>query len=121
MDPQEACQGPRGRIIGYQIKFQIGSLVDREKVNITACIAGRCNHSSNLLGDSVPSSYDRVSVAAESVVGVGAARNCTTQTVSELNLNILYYCKQLEWSLVVVLCNLYVILSHALKSVNLAT
>ena len=31
-----------------------------------------------------PSSYDSVSVAAENLVGVGAARTCTTQPISEL-------------------------------------
>ena len=31
-----------------------------------------------------PSSYDRVSVAAENLVGVGAARTYTTQPISEL-------------------------------------
>ena len=118
MDPQEACQGPRGRIIGYETNFQIGSSVDREKVNITACIAGTCNHSSNLLGDSVPSSYDRVSVAAENVVGVGAARNCTTQTISELNLNILLQTIGIEFGS----CIMHFVCDPVtLKSVNLAS
>ena len=31
-----------------------------------------------------PSSYDSVSVAAENVVGMGAARTCTTQPISKL-------------------------------------
>ena len=37
-----------------------------------------------------PSSYDRVSVAAENVVGVGAARNLTTQPIGELSVIIMY-------------------------------
>ena len=53
-----------------------------ENVTITECTAGRCSHtfepSSNPL-----SSYDSVSVAAENVVGVGAARTCATQPISE--------------------------------------
>ena len=55
-------------------------------VNVTACTAGKCSHTFNLSSDSVPSSYDSVSVTAENVVGVGAARTCPTQPISELNL-----------------------------------
>ena len=52
-------------------------------VPIARCTVGKCSHTfeppSNL-----PSSYDSVSVAAENVVGVEAARTCTTKTISEL-------------------------------------
>ena len=80
MDP---CPGLTGDITQYQIRFQTGSVVVIETVNIASCTAGRCNHT---LGPSSnpPSSYDSVSVAAENVVGVGAARTCTSQTISEL-------------------------------------
>ena len=86
MDPKEACQGPRGVTRQYQIRFQIGSHEDYENVNTTACTAERCSHTYNLLNvDSVPSSYDSMSVAAVNAVGVGPARICTTQSISELN------------------------------------
>ena len=85
MDSQEACQGPRGVTRQYQIRFQIGSFKVYESVNTTACRAERCSHTYNLLNvDSIPSSYDSVSVAAMNVVGVGPARTCTAQTISEL-------------------------------------
>ena len=54
-----------------------------ENVNISMCTAGRCSHTFEPSSNS-SSSYDNVSVAAENVVGVGAARTCTTQTISEL-------------------------------------
>ena len=54
-----------------------------ENVNITRCTAGRCSYTFELPLNP-PSSYDSVSVAAENVVGVGAARNCTAQPISEL-------------------------------------
>ena len=82
LDPVEACQGPRGVITQYQIRFQSGSTVNTENVNIARCTAGRCSHTfqppSNL-----PSSFDSVSVAAENVVGQGAAAKCTAQSISE--------------------------------------
>ena len=85
VDSQEACQGPRGVTRQYQIRYQIGSFKVYESVNTTACRAERCSHTYNLLNvDSVPSSYDSVSVAAENVVGFGAARTCTAQPISEL-------------------------------------
>ena len=83
IDPEEACQGPRGNITQYQISFQTVSVVDTESVNIARCTAGRCSHTF-VPPSNPPSSYDSVSVAAENVVGVGAARTCTTQTISEL-------------------------------------
>jgi len=88
VDSQETCQGPRGVTRQYQIGFQTGAFKVYEIVNTTACRAARCSHTYSLLNvDSVPSSYDSVSVAAENVVGVGAARTCTTQTISQLNLS----------------------------------
>jgi len=61
-----------------------------ENVTVDVCRAGSCSHTfkpaSNFLNGNIPSSYDSVSVAAENVVGVGAARNCTEQhSISKLN------------------------------------
>ena len=58
-----------------------------ENVNIARCIAGRCSHTFEPPSNP-PSSYDSVSVAAVNVVGVGAARTCTTQPISELILSL---------------------------------
>ena len=80
MDP---CPGLSGGITQYQIRFQTGSVVVIETVNIASCTVGRCNHTLEP-SSNPPSSYDSVSVAAENVVGVGAARTCTAQTISEL-------------------------------------
>ena len=59
-----------------------------ETVNVSECMDGRCNlhivPDSHLLNGSVPLSYSRLVVAAENVVGVGAARTCATQTISKL-------------------------------------
>ena len=77
-----ACPGVVGNILQYQISFQTGSSVATENVNITRCTAGMCSHTFEPPSNP-PSSYDSVSVAAENVVGVGAARTCTTQTISE--------------------------------------
>ena len=82
MDP---CPGIDGDITQYQIGFQTGSLVDTENVNLALCTAERCSHTFEPPSNP-PSNYDSVSVAAENVVGVGAARTCTTQTISELQL-----------------------------------
>ena len=80
MDP---CPGVTGDSTQYQISFQTGSSVVTENVNIARCTAGSCGHTFE--PPSNPSSnYDSVSVAAENVVGVGAARTCTTQPISEL-------------------------------------
>ena len=94
MDP---CPGPRGDITHYQISFQTGSVVATENVNIAECTAGRCSHTFELPANP-PSSYDSVSVAAENVVGVGAARTCTTRAISELNIDyyLLQYCIKVE-------------------------
>ena len=85
LDP-DPCKGISGDITQYQIRFQAGSVVATENVNITKCTAGRCSHTFEPPSNP-PSSYDSVSVAAENVVGVGAARTCTTQTISELTLS----------------------------------
>ena len=66
----------------YQIRFQTGSIVTTENVNIAKCRAGMCSHTFEPPSNP-PSSYDSVSVAAENVVGVGAARTRTTQSISE--------------------------------------
>ena len=66
------------------MRFQTGSIVVTENVNIASCTTERCNHTFEPPSNP-PSSYDSVSVAAENVVGVGAARTCTTQTISEFN------------------------------------
>ena len=84
VDVKETCPGQKGNITQYQIKFQSGSLVNIENVNITRCTSGQCSHTFQPPSDP-PSSYDRVSVAAENVVGVGAARLCTAQPISESN------------------------------------
>ena len=59
-----------------------------ETVTVSECMDGRCNLHivpvSQLLNASVPLSYSRLAVAAENVVGVGASRTCTSQTISEL-------------------------------------
>ena len=82
MDPVKACQSPKGVITQYQIRFQSGSVVNTENVNIARCTAGRCNHTFEPPSNP-PTSYDSVSVAAENVVGVGVARTCTPQPISE--------------------------------------
>ena len=84
VNPGEACPGPSGDITHYQIRFQSGSFVATENVNIIVCKVGRCSHAFNRLSTSVPSSFESVSVAAKNVVGVGPARACTAQPISEL-------------------------------------
>ena len=84
VDPGAACPSPTGSITQYQISFLTGSVVVTENVTIDRCTAGRCSHTFELPSNP-PSSYDSVLVAAENVVGVGAARTCTTQTISELH------------------------------------
>ena len=82
VDPGEACPGPTGNISQYQLSFQTGSVFGAENVNIARCTAGGCSHTFEPPSNP-PSSYDSVSVAAENVLGVGAARTCTSQTISE--------------------------------------
>ena len=67
----------------YQISFQTESFVVSKDVNSSRCTAGRCSHTFEPPSNP-PSSYDNVLVAAENVVGVGAARTCGTQVISEL-------------------------------------
>ena len=78
----EACQGPKGVVTQYQIRFQSGSVVNTENVNIARCTAGRCSHTFQPPSNP-PSSFDSVSVAAENVVGQGAAAKCTAHPISE--------------------------------------
>lgn len=84
------CQGPTGRITQHQIRFKVGSTVfTTMSVNISACTTERCSYTfylSNVPSGTIPSSYDRVSVAAINAVGVGAERTCTAQTISKLSL-----------------------------------
>ena len=89
MSPVEACHGPRGVITQYQTRFQSGSVVNTENVNIARCADGRCSHTFKPPSNP-PASYDNVSVAAENVVGVGAARTCTAQPVSECHVTKLW-------------------------------
>ena len=91
-DPGEACPGPSGDITLYQIRFRTGSVVATENVNVARCTAGRCSHSFEPPSNP-PSSYDSVSVAAENMAGVGAARTCTVQTISELTLSSIVMAK----------------------------
>ena len=63
-------------------------MVFTQNVTITECTARRCSHTFEPPSNP-PSSYDSVSVAAENVVGVGGARTCTTQTISESPVGIL--------------------------------
>ena len=80
------CQGPGGGVAQYEIRFQIGSVGAAEDVSIAECTAGWCSHTF-VPPSNPPSSYESVSVAAENVVGVGAARTCTAQAISELPLS----------------------------------
>ena len=80
-----ACLGPMGNITQYQISFQTGSVVATKNVNITRCTAGKCSHTFEPPSNPL-SRYDSVSVAAENVVGVGAAKTCTAQTISKFDL-----------------------------------
>ena len=90
VDLGEACPSPSTNITQYLVFFQSVPVVHIEYMSPSQCSTGSCKYTywpaSNLLNGSVPSSYDSVSVAAENVVGVGAARNCTMQTISELTL-----------------------------------
>ena len=72
----------------YKITFKTRLLNVTKDVNISECTDERCSHTFNLLSDSVPSSFDSVSVAAENVVGVGPAKTCTAQPTSELNIDM---------------------------------
>ena len=90
MDPAEACPGPSGNVTQYQISFQTGPFV--KNIAVYECKGVKCSHTFEP-PPNLPSSYDSVSVAAENVVGVGAARLCTTQTISELAVSLLCHTK----------------------------
>ena len=90
MDPEEACPGPSGNITQYQISFQSWSSVTTESVNIARCTAGRCSHTFEPPSNP-PSSYESVSVAAENVVGIGAARNLTIQPICKLKFAMFHF------------------------------
>ena len=83
IDPGEGCPGITGNVTQYQISFQTGSVVATESMNTSTCTARKCSQTFEP-SSNPPSSYDSVSVAAKNAVGVGAARTCTTQTISEL-------------------------------------
>ena len=97
MDP---CQGVSGDITQYWISFQSGSVVVTESVSLARCTAGRCSYTFEPPSNP-PSSYDSVSVAAENVVGVGAARRCITQPIRKLqfaiNFVVLYLDNMLQF------------------------
>ena len=79
-DTVNPCIGLSGKITQYHISFQA---MFSESVNVAECTAGKCSHTFEPPSNPL-SSYDSVSVAAENVVGVGAASTCTTQPISEL-------------------------------------
>jgi len=90
VDPGALCPGPSGIITQYNIRFETGSVVNTESVNITRCTAGRCSHT-YVPPSNPPSSYDSVSVAAENVVGVGPARNLLIQPICKLKFAMFYF------------------------------
>ena len=87
-NPRNPCLGISGNITQYQISFLAEDVTIIETVTVSECMDGRCNlhivPASRPLNGSVPLSYRSLAVAAENVVGVGAARTCTAQTISEL-------------------------------------
>ena len=83
VDREEACLDPRGVITKYQISFQTATIVTTESVNIARCTFGRCRHTFKPPSNALLT-YDSVAVAGENMMGVGVARTCTTQTISEL-------------------------------------
>ena len=91
IDPAEACPGPSGNVTHYHIGFQTGSFV--KNIAVYECKGGKCSHTFKP-PSTPPSSYDKVSVAAENVMGVGAVKLCSTQIISEfVSLIIFSYCK----------------------------
>ena len=90
-DPGKMCPGPIGNVTQYQINFLTGSSNITDSVT-TMCRAGRCSYTF-VPPSNPPSSYNSVSVAAENVVGVGAARTCTPQPIGELNDIMLHFQK----------------------------
>lgn len=116
-DPGDKCPGPSGNVTQYQIRFQTGSSSINFTVNTTMCKARTCNYTFEPPLNP-PSSYDRVSVAAENVVGMGMERDLTTQPISELSvisfistsISHLFFI-QLQWismSLGVHMCHVYI-------------
>ena len=81
------CLAPRGVIIQYLMRYHArssnGPFVVAENVNKSQCNSRMCWHSFEADINRLIL-YDSVSVAAENVVGVGPARTCTAQTISEL-------------------------------------
>ena len=71
----------------YQISFQTGYVIDTEKHKYYSCTAGHTFEPSS----NPPSSYDSVSVAAENVVGVGAARTYSAQLISSYLFTMMHY------------------------------
>ena len=102
-DPLDPCPALSGVITQYQIRFLTGSVVIIEAVNSDRCTAGRCDYTF-VPPSNPPSNYDSVSVAAENVVGVGVARTCTTQTISEL-ISFLITFKMIRVSSVLFVCS----------------
>ena len=103
-DPVDACPGVTGNITQYQISFQTGSVVATENVDIAKCTAGRCSHTFEPPSNP-PSSYDSVSVAAVNVVGVGAARTCTTQAIGKFK-NLEHVLQQQNEGYLFVVCGM---------------
>ena len=83
-DPLDPCPRVNGDITQYLITFRTRSLVNKQNVTVARCTSGRCSYTFKPPSNP-PSRYDSVSVAAENVVGVGAAKTCTTQTICEFN------------------------------------
>ena len=79
-DPVDPCPGETGNITKYQISFGTKHTVDTQNVNTARCTNGRCSNTF-VPPSSLP--YYSVSASAENVVGVGAARTCTTQDISK--------------------------------------
>lgn len=87
LESGEVCPAPRGVITQYLIRYHArssnGPFVVAENVDISQCNSRMCWHSFEA-DMNRPILYDSVSVAAENVVGVGTARTCAAQTISEL-------------------------------------
>ena len=62
-------------------------------MDVSMCMNGRCSYTFE--PSNPPSSYDNVSVAAENVVGRGAARMCTTQSISKLPCTEIIHCVEI--------------------------
>ena len=88
LDPREVCPAPRGVITQYLMRYRarsfIGPFVVAESVDISQCNARTCRYPFKP-DMNRPILYDSVSVAGENMVGVGAERICTAQTISKLH------------------------------------